>query len=57
RMMHLDHRYLLVTLEAALDWHATQPLMPRTALEKPRLDVAATMPSSRIGIVVLSSIP
>nr|GFD55987.1 hypothetical protein [Tanacetum cinerariifolium] len=53
----LDRRYLLVALEVAPDWPATQPLMPQTALETPRLAVAVVVPSSRFDLVVLSFIP
>ncbi|GKC54785.1 hypothetical protein Tco_1077530, partial [Tanacetum coccineum] len=48
--MTLDRRYFLVALEAALDWPATQPLMPRTTLEMLRLAVAAVVPSSRLDL-------
>nr|GEZ20776.1 hypothetical protein [Tanacetum cinerariifolium] len=50
--MTLDRRYLLVALEAALEWPATQPLMPRIALETSRLAVAAAVPSSWLDLVL-----
>ncbi|GJR25574.1 protein KRTCAP2 [Tanacetum coccineum] len=45
----------MVALEAAPDWPATQPLMPRTALETPRLVVAVVVPSSRLDLAMAES--
>nr|GFC08920.1 hypothetical protein [Tanacetum cinerariifolium] len=55
--IHEDIVHVLVALEAVPDWHATQPLMPQTALETSWLVVAADVLSSRPDLVVLSSIP